>query len=267
MPKERLEEEDDALLEDDTTLEGEDGEEGDDAGLDDDEGGGEGTGEEDHEAEGQEGLDDDGKPRQGRASKTIQGLKKSLKELRARDAQREQELQALRNHQPQNNQRQQSTDEEDPEKEAAKLAGMTDYERLEYKLDKSARTHQRELRRLEVQNFDRADKASFDAKCAGNPRYRKYAAEVEQVLANTRREGRDIGFTREQVLQFVLGQKVLAHDSKGSRQRQKQQGRQNIERQNARPPNDRSDQGGQRRRAGSGNSRDDLAARLDGQII
>lgn len=243
---------DDEIPEDDPEGEGENGEPGSGAGQLDDEGGG--------EAGRQAGQEGEGEARvaPSRGEKRFQKLSNEAKEAREHAARVERELNELRakvDAKP-------AEREESPEAEAARLALMTTEERLEYKLDKAEKRQAREMARLQFQSFDQADKAAYAAKAASDPRLKKYAADVEATLAATRREGRDIGFTREQIAAFVIGQKILARQE-ADIARQRNQGQRRIGQQRAAAPNDRSDRTTQRQRGGGG-SRSDLEKRLLG---
>lgn len=129
-------------------------------------------------------------------------------------------------------------------------------------MERSEKRHQRELLLTRMQAADAADRASFQAKAAFDPRYKKYADRVEQVLADERRQGRD--FPRETVLKFVLGEAVI--NSKG-KSKQQQDASERVRRQQARADSGRSDVSGQRQRQGQGNSLADLEKRLSGVFI
>lgn len=218
----------------------------------DDEGGDETeAGQEPEAAQAQEGL--------GRASKRIQALRREAQEERERAAllQRELEAERARVRQPA-----QSTEESD-DAFNARLALMDDPEkRLVARIERSEKRHQRELLITRMQAADAADKASFTSKAAYDPRYKKYADRVEQVLAEERRNGRD--YPRETVLRFVLGEAVI--NSKG-KSTQRQDAAARVQRQQARADSGRSDVSGQRQRQGQGNSLADLEKRLDGVYI
>lgn len=226
--------------------------EGQDAGRLDDEGGDEAeTGQELEDAQGQAGL--------GRREKRIQALRREAQEAREREAllQRELEAERARNRQPA-----QPTEESD-EAFNAKLALIDDPERrIMARMERSEKRHQREMLLTRMQAADAADRASFQAKAAFDPRYKKFADRVEQVLADERRQGRD--FPRETVLKFVLGEAVI--NSKG-KSKQQSEAAERVRRQSARADSGRSDVSGQRQRQGQGNSLADLERRLNGVFI
>lgn len=136
-------------------------------------------------------------------------------------------------------------------------------QQIRERLSRSDRRHQRELILTRMQAADSADKANYQAKSASNPRYRKYEARVEELLAFERRNGRD--FPRETILRFVLGEAVIANEGKTAKARTAGQDR--IRQQQVRPPTAGSDQAAQRRRASGGDSVADLERRLEGVFI
>jgi len=226
--------------------------EGSDAGSLDDEGGDDAqAGQELEDAQGQAGLT--------RRERRIQALRKEAQEAREREAllQRELEAERARNRQPP-----QPTEESD-EAFNAKLALIDNPEqRILARMERSEKRHQRELLITRMQDADAADRAAFQAKAAYEPLAKKYAAEVEQILAEERRQGRD--FTRETILDFVIGRAVRTNPNRG---KQRTKGQENIRRQQARADSGRSDVSGQRQRQGQGNSLSDLEKRLDGVYI
>lgn len=229
-------------------------------GLLDDEGGDEAEARQKSEdAEGEEGQV---APKPSRSTKAVQEAKRIAREATADKAKLEREVAELRA------ERQRSEPKgETPEQEAARLALMTVEERVDYKLDKAKKEHERALGVVRFQSVDAADKAAYQAKGAYDPRFTKYAAEVEQVLANTRRDTPHVGMslTREDVLQYVLGRKVLANRAKATEQRAN--GNRNIQRQRTTPDSSRSDRAAPRGRTGTGNALADLERRLEGVEI
>jgi len=234
--------------------------EGEDAGLVDDEGGDEAeTGQEPQDAAAQEGQVKEERPR-SRATRAVLEAKRVAREEAAKRTALEQELNALRAERERERARREV---ESPEQEAARLALMTVEERVDYKLRKAEEKHTRELAAATFAAADAADKAAFESKGAYDPRYKKYAPDVERLILQERQAGRN--FPRETILKFVLGERVLANQAKVDAQRAK--GRENIRRQTTQPPGGRSDRAPARTRPGQGNSLADLEARLDGVQI
>src|SRR6185437_7832447 len=167
-----------------------------DAGLDDDEGGDEAeTGQKSEDAETEEGQVEEP---QSRGERRFQKLSTTARESAARAQALEVEVRQLRAEREQREAAARQPKEESPEEEAARLALMTVEERVDYRLEKAERRHQREIAMTRFQAADMADRAAYESKAAANPRYKRYAKEVEDLLASERRAGRD--FPRETVL-------------------------------------------------------------------
>lgn len=231
------------------------------AGLDDDESGHEAEAGQELEAdEAEEGLVD---AQPSRATRRVQEATRTAREAAARAQALEVEVAQLRaEHQAREAQAAQPKGES-PEQEAARLALMTVDERVEYRLNKAEQRHQHEMNVTRFVSADQADKSQYAAKAASNPRYKKYEAEVESVLADARRGGQN--FSREQILAFVLGQKVL--NGGGAVSAAKKAGATRVQAQRATADSGRSDRSAPRQREGSGNSIRDLERRLDGVHI
>ena len=245
-----------ALPEDDDVQEGHD------AGSDDDGSGDEAGSEGGEKAadEAEEGLEPE-RP-QSRATRAVQAAKQAAREATERAARIEQELQALRNERQQ--QRQQT--EETEEQFNARLQLMTVEERVDAKM---ARLQTRMTRDAAVAQFraaDMADRASYDAMAASDPRFKRYAGDVENTLAQARAQG-NWSLDRRTILAYVIGQKVLGN--KETIDRAKAQGQQRVQRQQARTNGGRSDQApAQRRRfAADDMSLEAIEARLEGRTI
>ena len=235
--------------------------EGQDAGLDDDEGGDQTSDESSQEGsdEAEEGLEQ----RPSRATRAVQAAKQAAREANERAARVEAELQTLRQERQQRQQPQEETDEQFN----ARLSLMTVEERLDAKLQRAERRHQRELAVATFRTADAADRASYDAQAAYDPRFKKYAPQVEQALSQARAQG-NWGLDRKTVLAYVIGQTVLANKEKVSQA--KQQGQDNIRRQQARTNGGRSDQAAPQRRrsfAADDMSIQALESRLNGVFI
>lgn len=223
-------------------------------GLGDDEGGDEVAGDEEAQrAEAEEGL---AARQPSRAARRIQETTRVAREASEKAARLEREIAELRAER-------QKPQGETAQEEAARLSLMTAEERMDYKLDKATREHARQMNLVRFESADRADKAAFEAKGSYSAHHKKYAPEVEQLLADERRAGRD--FPRETILAFVLGRKVMAGGKEVSAQRKA--GQQRVASQRASAGNSGSDRTAPRGRAGSGNSLSDLEKRLDGVVI
>lgn len=244
--RENLDDEDEIKLPED------DEQEGSDAGSLDDESG-------DESEAGQEPEDAQGSTRvAGRASTRIQALRREAQEARERTALLERELEQERSRRQQPQQPQEESDEVFN----ARVAMLEPEARINARIERSEKRHQRELLITRMAAADAADRAAFQARAAYDPRYKKYGDQVERVLAEERRQGRD--FPRDTVLKFVLGEAVLNSKTKP---RQQQDGQRRIAQQQARADSGRSDVSTNRQRTGQGNSLADLERRLDGVII
>jgi hypothetical protein len=243
----------------------EEGDEGEDAGQLDDESGREASGQDDEDTETDEGLtaeDESGEepPRRSRATSAVLKARETAKSAAEKVDRLEQEIQELRTERQQHQARMQ---EETPDQEAARLSLMSAEERLDYKLAKAQKTQERQINMYRFEAVDKADKAAYEAKGSYDPRFKRYGKEVEDMLAVERRAGRD--FSRETVLKFVLGQKVL--DNAKNIKTQQAAGRKKVASQRTQAGDGRSDHAAPRGRAGRGNSLDDLERRLDGVEI
>lgn len=229
-------------------------------GLVDDEGGDEAEARQKSEdAEGEEGQV---APKQDRRTRAVQEAKRVAREATEKTTALEREVAQLRAER-----QKEASRGETPQEEAARLALMTVEERVDYKLNKAAENHRRELAAVQMSSADAADRASYQAKASLDPRFKRYETEVEQVLAATRRDNPQLGYSigREEVLQYVIGKRVLANQTKVAAQRKA--GAANIARQRTAPDASRSDRSTQRRGGTSGNSLADLEKRLEGVEI
>ena len=225
----------------------------DDAGLGDDEGGGK-DGQEEQDDEAQEGLVE-AKP--SRASKAVLEAKRVAREAAAEAAALRKEMAELRQ------QRQQAhPQEESLEQEQAKLALMSVEERVDYKLAKAEKINQRQMAMVQFQTAEAADKASYEAKAAYEPRYKKYAADVEKLLSSERAAGKN--WPRETILKFVLGERVL--NAKPMVDKQRKDAQRRVSSQRTSPEAGRSDRAAQRGR-GNGSTLSELERRLEGVEI
>jgi hypothetical protein len=128
----------------------------------------------------------------------------------------------------------------DPREEEARVAEMSPEERSAYYLRKTERDLSFKIELMKFENHDNTDKFAFQAKAAKDPRYAKYADEVEKELAGLRRTGQNV--PRELVLQFVIGRAVLKNEPKAKAQAAK--AKENLEAQKAAPVAAKGDQAG-----------------------
>lgn len=233
------------------------------AGLDDDEGGDDAeTGQEPEDDQAEEGQVE-AQPERSRATRAVQEAKRVAREQGARAQALEAEIAQLRAERAVRESAATKQQEESPEQEAQKLALMTVEERVDYKIAKADARNARAIGLANFQSADMADKAAFQSKAASDPRRKRLADEVEQLLLSERRAGRD--FTRETVYMFVLGQKV--EQGGAARTKAAAAGAQRIQRQQARADSGRSDRAAPRRGEGDPNSLSALEKRLAGVYI
>jgi hypothetical protein len=114
-----------------------------------------------------------------------------------------QELDSLR---AQNNTR--VAPQNDPAARQAWLNSLPADQRAGAELRLSMHEHQQAMAVQQFNMVDAADKARYDAIAISNPVYGKYAAKVEQKLAELRRE-QNITAPREEVLKHLVGEMVL----------------------------------------------------------
>lgn len=158
-------------------------------------------------------------------------------ELRQQLQRTNDELAALRAQQTQPRQ-------ESPQVRQARLAALSDTERMEFLLNETReemRT-QREVDRFNAS--DAADRARFDAIAQANPRYKKHAAEVERRLNLARQNGQNV--PRETVLTYILGERMRAGLDSPQVQRQKSQAKDRVAREKAALPRGRGERGSSR---------------------
>lgn len=236
---------------DEVTLPEEGDEEGVDAGSLDNEG-------RDDAQTGQEHEDAQGEARVSRATVRVQKALQQAQEATDRASRLERELEQERSKYRQPAQPQEESDDSFN----ARISLLEPLQQIDAKLDRANKRHQRELLIARLEASDAADKAIFSSKAASDPRYKKYGSEVEQILQEERKNGRNP--PRETVLAFVLGKKVL--DNQG-RERAQSRGQENIRRQQARTDSGRSDVSVSRQRVGQGDSLADIEKRLLGKFI
>jgi hypothetical protein len=195
-------------------------------------------------------------PRQlSRSERRIQALNEATRQEKERADRMEREIQELRSGRAQPQQNQSMT----AEQERQMLDAMTPDERSEYRLNKALNEMRVQNAQTQFQLADQSDKAIFDAKAANDPRYKRYAGEVEQRLADLRKNGQNVA--REALLYYVIGEKVVKRNE-ADISKQRKRGQENIARQRAPAGNSRGDVGASRTR--SGNS---PASRLEGLEI
>jgi hypothetical protein len=127
---------------------------------------------------------------------------------------------------------------EDPEEEERKMALMTPRELVDYKLNKALGGFTQQMAMSQFQTADVADKTAFQTLCASDPRARRFAGKVEQILAEHRQRGQNV--KREDLLKYVVGEEVFKKPAK-TPDKQRQDGQRNIQRHTTKPVNARGD--------------------------
>lgn len=216
--------------------------------------------EQDEEPEPEESEDLEDEPEPEPQPKPVKGKSKeeNFADLRRRKdaeiAARDVEIERLRA-QPQPVQQRQG----DPEAERRRYEAMTPEQRVMHAAAVAEERMAAFTARAEFNAHDSADKAAFDGKALFDPRYRKYASEVEAQLLNLRKQGQNA--PREALLNYLIGQKIMANGPKA--RKQVAEGQREVRRQTTQPDKPKGDVQGKR-------GTDERAARkkrLEGQRI
>jgi hypothetical protein len=191
-------------------------------------------------------LDDDPEPpsrgaqnqrQPGRARQRIEALENELRDLRNN-------RQAPAAEPP----RQQ---EETQQQFEARIAMLPPDERMEQRMLRSEHMNNQRLQIMQIQMADQQDRTAYQAKATIDKRFARYEQEVEQRLADLRRQGQNV--SREALLKFIIGEKVLGNPAERVRAR-RQDAQRRVESQKTRPQNTRGDQEGANQRRQSGDS-------------
>jgi len=177
--------------------------------------------------------DDDGEQERRQPSRRenrVQRLATERAEHKARADALEAELQRFRTADMQRNQ--QLTEEQ----ETARLQLMSPEERMDYKLHKSERIAQAREANLRREIAVSQDAASFNAKAAVNPVYRKMQPVVEAEFQRLLQAGTPAD--RETIMKYKLGERMLADAEKRGGKLRKE-GQERVERESTRPANGR----------------------------
>ena len=103
--------------------------------------------------------------------------------------------------------------------EQERIRAMSPEERADYRIKQLREENERNLNLIRFQQFDGADQAKFEMARARNPLLDSVADQVETVLAEERRQGRN--YSRQVIAAKLLGDKVLADAGKTKTQRAK----------------------------------------------
>ena len=141
---------------------------------------------------------------------------------------------------------QQPKAQESPEQRAQRRALMTPQEVMTEELNEAKNSFTQQLQQVQWQNAETADRTTFQAKCASNPLYAKYAPKVEGKLAELRTRG--INSEREVLLKYLIGEAALERMSSKEGKQEVRQAQQRVKRATVRPSNSGSDEAATRRR-------------------
>jgi hypothetical protein len=231
--------------------EGEDGDDGDasagDAAGQDAEGG-EGT-----EREAGEGEDVD-PPARTRGQARFQRLANEVAELRRANDE-------LRRGAPAAPAQPTGPQEETEDQFRARMALLPPHEQMLEAQSRSERRFTRMFQQQQIAQAVQLDKANYDAKALTNPRYKRYAGQVEVEHNRLLQAGTPA--PRETILRYMLGDKLLANDAAGVKP-QKRAAAQRVKAAQTKPVAGRSDVAGTRGRTDERTAR---AKRLDGLQI
>lgn len=131
-------------------------------------------------------------------------------------------------------------------------------ERREYERGKETQSLKTQLARLQFEGYDRDDKADFRDLVRRNPRYERFAAEVEQDLVKARAAG--LNLKRSIILERLVGAEVMKKGGELAGKARKT-GARKIAAQRTGGMRAGSDTGRGGRR-GTGNSIEDIEARI-----
>lgn len=129
--------------------------------------------------------------------------------------------------------------EESEEQFQARIQMLPPDERMEQRQLRQERRFNATVARMQFQTQVSQDKVAFDAKATVDPRFKRYAGEVEAKHAELLSQGQLV--PREAILKFIIGEKVLANQDSKEAGKQRQRSAQNVQRQQARPTGSRSD--------------------------
>jgi hypothetical protein len=152
--------------------------------------------------------------------------------------------------------------QETPAQRAERLSMMDPDQRIEYLLAERDQRTEARLAQAEFRAEDRADKAAFDSFCAADSRFGKFKDDVEDRLAQMRRNGTTA--PRETILRYIIGDRALAK-APAATTRANNRAAGNRGAQAARPANARGDVPAQR--SSGGDERAARAKRLENMEI
>ena len=179
--------------------------EGTDAGQIDDQSG------DDAQGDGQENEVVQAEERVDRRSRRDDQLRDEIRAAREHAQRVENELNQLRQ---ERQQRQQESQGETEAQFEARVSLLDQDDRTKARLDRADRMHRALLQAQTLSLADRMDKSNYDAIAKSDPIYRKYAADVEQLVLIERNKGHDIN--RETALDFLRGRNARLKSQKAA---------------------------------------------------
>lgn len=193
-----------------------------------------------------EEIDAQPPPKPSRGEARFQRLTHQNRDLTERLARLERENQEFK-------QRQQAPQQQQiRELTADEKALMTSDQLVEYEMSRKLQPVMQQVQQVQFQAAEAADRSSFQALCARDPRAARLADEVETRLAQERQRG--VNIPRETLFTYLLGEKIRNNGKAAAVQRR--QGQQRIARQQTVVSNPRSDQTEQRGRTSEREARD-----------
>lgn len=138
---------------------------------------------------------------------------------------------------------------ESPEQRAQRRALLTPQEQMQEDLREAQTGFSQQIQGMQMQQAEFADRTAFQAQCAVNPLYAKYAPKVEGKLAELRTQGSNV--SREAILRWMIGDAAIARMSSKEGKREVAQAKDRVRRQTVRPPGGGSDTAATRRREDS----------------
>lgn len=136
--------------------------------------------------------------------------------------------------------------QETPEMRAQRRALMTPQEVMQEELSEAKAGFTQQVQGLQVQQQEFADRTAFQAQCASNPLYAKYAPKVEGKLAELRAQGTNA--PRDAILRWLIGDAALTRMGSKEGKREVAQAQQRVKRATVKPPSGGSDEAATRRR-------------------
>jgi hypothetical protein len=238
-------------LEDDENEEEADDGEGDEEGTEE---GGEGEGEEENEED--EITVPEEKVVSSRENNRLRTLSARAKEAEAQALKYKQEAEQYRAQQLA-----QQANGNDQIRRQEFLSSLSEEDRRIYLLQEQIQTTQAQIQYNSFQMQDRADKAEYEAKAAGDSStsslYKRFGPKVEAMLVEMRTK-HNLNAPREKVLAAVIGEYILNQKSKPV---SKKEAANRMKKQKAKPTTSRSDVSSSDRR--KGNDREERMKRLE----